>query len=107
MQELALKYFDNRCFITHRKFKPTGFVIHHLWYKKNDIERKNFPNTPKGRLEYMKKLKREIEKDPSRFVLITNGMHTRIDHIKRGLSRLRKDTLLRLFVVVLHTRKER
>jgi 7,8-dihydro-6-hydroxymethylpterin-pyrophosphokinase len=41
--------FDNRCFVTHEKFKERGFVIHHLWYIENDVRRENYPKGDKGR----------------------------------------------------------
>ena len=48
MQELAIRFFDNRCFVTHEKFKLRGFVIHHLWYIENDVIRANYPKGEKG-----------------------------------------------------------
>ena len=44
MAYLAKIYFDNRCFVTHEKFRRRGFVIHHLWYIDHDVrrERENF-----------------------------------------------------------------
>ena len=105
MTYLAEKYFDNRCWVTHEKFKPRGFVIHHLRYIDNDIERKNFPKGDKGRYEYLKALLPMIEKDPDRFVLIKNGIHTRLDHIRRGLTRMKRENFLRLVLLVLLSEK--
>ena len=102
---LAEKYFNNKCFCTLEKFKTKGFVIHHLRYIDSDIERKNFPKGDKGRYEYLKALLPMIEKDPDRFVLIKNGIHTRLDHIRRGLTRMKRENFLRLVLLVLLSEK--
>ena len=85
MQELALRFYDNKCFVTHDKFKTRGFVLHHLWYIENDVRRENYPKGEKGRQSYMKALKGMVEKNPNRFILIKNGIHTRIDHPRNCL----------------------
>lgn len=105
MRELALRFFDNRCFVTLEKFKNKGFVIHHLWYVENDVRREKYPKGEKGRYEYLKALKKIVEKEPYRFILIKNGIHTRIDHPRRGLSRMKPDNFKRLVLAVLLTRK--
>ena len=132
--ELAEKYYDGRCFVTHELVKSTGFTLHHLWYIDGDVIWKHYPKTPKGRDEYYKKLKPLVEKkltkeeikewikrieiardqmnnlfdeaieNPTRFILITNGIHTRIDG-PRGLSRMKADNFKRLVLAVLLTRK--
>lgn len=106
MRYLAEKYFDNRCWVTHEKFKPRGFVIHHLHYIQNDVERKNYPNGEKGRLQYLKDLVPMVEKDPKRFVLIKNGIHTRLDHVRRGLTRMKRENFIRLAKLVMMTKKK-
>jgi hypothetical protein len=106
MQDLALRFFDNRCFVTHEKFKKRGFVIHHLKYIENDVRRENYPKGEKGRLQYLKDLRPMVEAIPGRFMLLKNGIHTRIDHPRNGLSRMKKDNQSRLFVAVLLTQKE-
>ena len=107
MSYLAKKYFENRCFVTHEKFRNKGFVIHHLWYIEGDVKRSQFPNTVKGRNDYMTALQPLVEMQPYRFVLIKNGIHTRIDHPRNGLSRMKRDNFSRLCVAVLLTKKER
>lgn len=97
--------YGNRCFVTHRRFTKKGFTIHHLWYIEGDVERKNYPNTPKGRDEYYRDLEPLVIREPWRFVLITNGIHTRIDHHRRGLSRMRRENQYRLILLLLMTRK--
>ena len=54
MTYLAEKYFDNRCWVTHEKFKPRGFVIHHLRYIENDVERKDYPSGEKVDIHTLK-----------------------------------------------------
>jgi hypothetical protein len=105
MQYLARKYFNNRCFVTHNPFKDRGFVLHHLWYIQNDVIRKNYPKGENGRTEYLNDLLPLVENMPFRFILITNGIHTRLDHHKRGLTRLKKDNQYRLILALLMTRK--
>ena len=105
MAYLARKYFNNRCFVTHNPFKPTGFVLHHLWYINNDVIRKNYPKGESGRTQYLNDLKPLIEQTPFRFILITNGIHTRLDHHKRGLTRLKRENQYRLILALLMTRK--
>ena len=107
MQYLALAYFDNRCFVTHEKFKERGFVIHHLWYLENDVRRENYPKGDKGRQLYMTDLKVLVERNPQRFILIKNGIHTRIDHPRNGLSRMKKENFTRLVLAVKMTIKEK
>jgi hypothetical protein len=101
------QFYDHQCFVTQEKFKDRGFVIHHLWYLDNDIRRENFPKGEKGRLQYLNKLVPMVEAMPFRFALIKNGIHTRIDHPKRGLSRLKRENLYRLFLLTIMTKKER
>ena len=105
MRYLARRYFNNECFVTKEKFKDKGFVIHHLKYIENDVRRENYPKGEKGRFEYLKDLMPMVEQMPFRFMLIKNGVHTRIDHPRRGLSRLKRDNFIRLVVAVLMTRK--
>jgi hypothetical protein len=105
MQELAMRFYDNQCFVTHDKFKPRGFVLHHLWYIENDVRRENYPKGEKGRQSYMKALKSMVEKNPDRFILIKNGIHTRIDHPRNGLSRMKKENFTRLVLAVQMTIK--
>jgi hypothetical protein len=107
MQELAIRFFDNKCFVTHEKFKSRGFVIHHLWYIDHDVRRENYPKGDKGRQSYMKELKGMVEKNPDRFILIKNGIHTRIDHPRNGLSRMKKDNFTRLVIAVKMTIKDK
>lgn len=107
MQQLALRFYDNKCFVTHEKFKTRGFVLHHLWYIENDVRRENYPKGEKGRQSYMKALKRMVEQNPDRFILIKNGIHTRIDHPRNGLSRMKRENFTRLVLAVQMTIKEK
>jgi len=105
MQDLALRFFDNQCFVTHDKFKRRGFVIHHLWYIENDVRRENYPKGEKGRYQYLKALRPMVEKEPNRFMLLKNGIHTRIDHPRNGLSRMKSENFERLVLAVRSTKK--
>jgi len=107
MQELALRFFDNQCFVTHEKFRRRGFVIHHLWYIENDVRREKYPKGEKGRYQYLKALRPMVEKQPERFMLLKNGIHTRIDHPRNGLSRMKKENFTRLVLAVQMTIKEK
>lgn len=105
MRYLAHRYFDGRCFVTHEQFKSVGFVIHHLRYIDNDVIRANYPKGEKGRQLYLKALKPMVEKNPERFMLIKNGIHTRLDHIRTGLTRMKRDNFERLVLAVRMTIK--
>jgi len=106
MADLALRFFDNRCFVTHEKFKSRGYVIHHLWYIENDVRREDYKPGEKGRLRYLKSLRKMVERMPFRFMLIKNGIHIKIDHYKRGLARMKRDNFIRLCVAVMLTKKK-
>jgi len=105
MQDLALRFFENRCFVTHQKFKKRGFVIHHLRYIDDDVKREDYPKGEKGRLTYLTDLKPMVEAMPFRFMLLTNGIHTRLDHVRRGLTRMKRENFIRLSLAVLMTEK--
>lgn len=104
MRRLA-RLYNNECFVTHKKFKDKGFVIHHLWYIPGDVERKNYPKGIKGRSKYLEDLEPMVMAQPWRFVLITNGVHTKLDHVKNGVSRLNKENQARFICLMLLTRK--
>jgi len=137
MQDLAIRFFDNRCFVTHEKFKKRGFVIHHLKYIENDVRRDKYPKGEAGRLQYLKDLVKMVEKGLTpleqkeemfrlqilkqemnnmfdelvesglyRFMLLKNGVHTRLDHPRNGLSRMKKENQMRLFMAAMMTIKE-
>ena len=105
MRYLARTYFDNQCFVTREKFKDIGFVIHHLWYIENDVKRGNYPDGENGRNQYLNDLKPMVELMPFRFMLLRNGIHTRIDNFRNGLARMKKENQLRLFLAVMMTKK--
>lgn len=105
MQDLAIRFFDNRCFVTRERFKKRGFVIHHLRYMEDDVRRENYPKGEKGRLEYLIDLRPMVEHMPFRFMLLKNGIHTRMDHVRRGLTRMKRDNFLRLCLAILLTEK--
>ena len=52
-----------------------------------------------------KEIDRILSEELMRFTLIKNGIHTRIDHPRRGLSRLKRENFIRLVVAVLLTKK--
>ncbi len=103
MSYLARKYFDNRCRVTLETFKPKGFVIHHIREINNDVLRSQFPKGVKGRDEYLNALKPLVEKDPSRFALIKNGIHTKLDHKRNGVTRLKMENRIRFCELALKT----
>jgi len=107
MQDLAIRYFDNRCFCSHEKFTRRGFAIHHLEYIDSDRKRETFPNGEKGRLAYLKELKPAVELMPWRFMLLKNGYHSKLDHFRNGLCRMKPENVTRLFVAYLLTKKKR
>ena len=99
------KLYDERCFVTHQPFKIKGFVLHHLWYIEGDVVRKNYPKGVKGREQYIIDLEPLVREQPFRFILITNGIHTKLDHVRNGVSRLKRVNQYRFIVALLLTRK--
>lgn len=103
MSYLARKYFNNRCEVTLEEYKPKGFVIHHIREIKNDVLRRQFPPGEKGRFEYLKALLPLVEKDPRRFALIKNGIHTKLDHKRNGVTRLKMENRKRFCDLAMRT----
>ena len=104
--ELARKYQDGLSFVYRKKVQKRGFVIHHLRYRKGQtVKRSDYPKGEIGRDKYHRDLKPFYEKWPFDYIIITNGTHTRIDHRKRGLSRMKADNFRRLVLAVLLTEK--
>jgi hypothetical protein len=105
MQDLFLRFFENRCFVTREKFQKRGFVIHHLWYIEGDVIRGNYPKGEKGRQDYIKALRPMVEAEPFRFMGLKNGVHTKMDHVRNGITRMKKENQMRLFIACLLTKK--
>ena len=103
MQYLAKTYFKNRCEVTLEPFQDKGFVIHHVREISNDVLRSQFPKGEKGRFEYLKKLMPLVEKDPLRFALIKNGIHTKLDHKRNGVTRLKMENRKRFCDLAMRT----
>lgn len=103
MRYLSRTFFNNRCEVTHEPFQEKGFVIHHVREIENDVLRTQFPKGEKGRFEYLKALKPLVEKDPSRFALIKNGIHTKLDHKRNGVTRLKMENRIRFCDLALRT----
>ena len=103
MRYLARKYFNNRCEVTLEPFQDKGFVIHHVEEIEKDVLRSQFPKGNKGRDEYLTKLKPLVEKDPSRFALIKNGIHTKLDHKRNGVTRLKMENRKRFCDLAMRT----
>ena len=103
MSYLARKYFNNRCRVTLETFKTKGFVIHHIREINNDVLRSQFAKGEKGRTEYLNALKPLVERDPTRFALIKNGIHTKLDHKRNGVTRLKMENRIRFCELALET----
>lgn len=98
MSVMALRFFNNRCQVTLEKFKKRGFVIHHVKeLVKGEVLRRNYPNGEKGRAIYLKDLYPLVEEDYNmfknmpehrRYALIKNPIHTKLDHVRNGVTRL-------------------
>lgn len=103
MSYLAKKYFNNRCQVTLETFKDKGFVIHHIREIEKDVLRTNYPQTPKGREDYLNDLKPLVEKDPSRFALLKNSIHNKLDNKRNGITRLKMENRKRFCELALKT----
>ena len=99
-KEVAIKYYNGKCFVCQKKFGKY-FQFHHLRYEKNEKKWNDFVNPE----EYWKYLQSKIFEDPTRFRLLCRICHSRIDKKRGGLSRMKKDKIVRLFIVVLETIK--
>ena len=99
MSTMALRFFNNRCEVTHEKFKKRGFVIHHvIELDEGEVLRRNYPTGEKGRAAYLTDLYPLVEADwkiwvtsrtqERRYALIKNGIHTKLDHVRNGVTRL-------------------
>jgi hypothetical protein len=64
-----------------------------------------YPKGDKGRQEYIKALRPMVEREPQRFMLLKNGVHTRMDHVRNGLTRLKSENFERLVIAVRMTQK--
>jgi len=110
MQDLAVRFFHNQCEVTHKEFEPKGFAIHHITEIENDVLRKFYPYSVKGRDDYLRDLKPLVEDQPDRFALIKNFVHTRLDHKRNGTTRFPMDQRIRfcdLALRTIHRRKKK
>ena len=73
-EQVAKKYFKNRCYVCHRKYGKY-FQFHHLWYIENDITYNNFNNTKK----YNDALMPLIIKERKRFLLLCRAHHKYVE----------------------------
>lgn len=113
MADMALRFFNNRCEVTHEKFKRRGFVIHHVVeLEEGEVLRRHYPDGEGGRLQYLKALRPLVEEDynysqqdgqPMRYTLIKNGIHTKLDHHIRGVTRLKMDNRERFCDLAMRT----
>ena len=101
--ELADRFFDGQCRVTHRKVKRVGFAIHHIKYHKNDVERKMYPYTPAGAIQYYRDLTPLIEQFPNDYALITNGVHRKLDNPRQGVCRYKPETRQRFCNLAMET----
>jgi hypothetical protein len=69
-KRLAKKYYNNRCYVCHKKFGKY-FAFHHLWYEESDAIYKNFKNSNTYHVE----LERFITLNPKRFLLLCKAHH--------------------------------
>lgn len=103
MRDLAIRFFHNQCKVTLEEFQPKGFVIHHVIEIKNDVLSRQFPKTPKGKDEYLRALKPLVEECPERFALIKNSIHTKLDHVRNGITRMKMEDRQRFCYLALRT----
>ena len=108
MGYVARTYFDNHCYVTHKKWEPRGFAIHHIEEIENDVLRRNYPKGNKGRDLYLNDLLPLIDDNPDRFALIKNFVHTRLDHVRYGTTRFpmeQRERFCDLALRTIHRRK--
>jgi hypothetical protein len=103
LSELAETCFNNQCCVTLKEFRPHGFVIHHVREIEDDVLWKYYPKSPKGRDRYYNDLRPLVESDPSRFALVTNPIHNKLDNKRNGITRLKMDNRKRFCDLALRT----
>lgn len=96
--EIAQKYFFSKCYICERKFGKY-FQYHHLWYEPNEKKYSDFPDSNL----YWEYVCEKIIENPERFLLLCRICHSRIDRKRGGLSRMKADKVVRLFLATLST----
>lgn len=99
-KEIAVKYYNGKCFVCEKKFGK-AFQFHHLWYENNEKKWNDFTNQN----DYWEYVHTKIKLNPKRFRLLCKMCHWRIDKKRGGLSRMKKDKVVRLFIVTLETIK--
>lgn len=95
-KEVAIKYFQGRCFICEKKFGKY-FQFHHLHYYKDEKVFSDF----RQQKDYWKYVSEKIIEEPRRFMLLCRVCHSRIDKRRGGIKRMKTDKVIRLFVAVL------
>ena len=113
MSEMALRFFNNRCEVTHEKFKKRGFVIHHVReLEEGEVLRRQYPDGEKGRAAYLRALYPLVEEDAMsfkyggtdrRYALIKNGIHTKLDHVRNGVTRMTMENRKRFCDLAMRT----
>lgn len=102
--EIANEFFDGQCRVTRTKVRNRGFAIHHIRYlEEGEVERKMYPATPAGTINYYKDLRPLIEEEPDRFALITNGVHRKLDGYRVGICRYKPETRQRFCDLAMET----
>ncbi len=99
LTELA-PLFNNQCRVMLTGFTPKGFTIHHIKEIENDVLYKNYKG---NRDRYLNDLKPLVEDCPERFALVTNPIHTKLDGIKNGITRLKIDNRRRFCDLAMET----
>lgn len=107
LSDIANDFFDNRCQVTLEKFKPKGFVIHHVKEIEDDVLRRNYPVGPKGTAEYYNDLYPLVEENKDRFALIKNPIHNKLDNKRNGITRLKMPNRIRFCALALLTEHKR
>jgi hypothetical protein len=99
-KEIAYSFYQGRCFVCQKKFGK-NFQFHHLEYLKGEKKFDDF----KKQDDYWQYVRKQIMKNPKRFLLLCKICHWRIDKKRGGLSRMKKDKVVRLFIATLLTKK--
>ena len=91
----AREYYDDRCFVCHKKFGKY-FVFHHIRYVDGEKIYADFENS----VDYNIYLCDSIKEHPQDFALLCNKHH----HVLEMLKRFKRDRLGRLLVMVMISR---
>ena len=95
--KLAKQYYNNKCYVCHRKFGK-GFALHHMWYyAEYEVRHSDY----KDRNHYYRDLEALVHNYPTRFALLCKNHHFLVER----MAAMKPLTWSRLIEIVERMRK--